>query len=60
MGDVGDGSVDRRIVGGFRGKSDSGPPVVVAMADSLKLGRGEDRNSSIRSVSGTGSMVTEV
>ena len=59
MGDDGDGSVDRRMVGGFRRKSDSGEPRV-EVAESLKLGRGEGRNSSILSVSGTGSMLAEV
>jgi hypothetical protein len=59
MGEVGDGSVDRRRVGGFLRKSDSGEPRV-AVAGSLKLGSGEGRNSSILSVSGTGSMAAEV
>ncbi len=53
--DVGDGSVDRRRVGGFREKSSSGGPSVEELW-SLRLGRGEGRNSSMRSVSGTGSM----
>lgn len=57
MGEDGDGSVDRRRVGGFLNKSDSGEPEFAA-AGSLKLGRGEGRNSSILSVSGTGSMLT--
>lgn len=57
MGDDGDGSVDRRMVGGFRRESNSGANDV---AGSLRLGRGEGRNSSILSVSGTGSMLTEV
>jgi hypothetical protein len=59
MGEDGEGSVDRRRVGGFLRKSDSGDPGVAATG-SLKLGRGEGRNSSILSVSGTGSMSTEV
>jgi hypothetical protein len=59
MGEDGDGSVERRMVGGFRRKSDSGEPRL-EVAESLKLGRGEGRNSSILSVSGTGSMLTEV
>jgi hypothetical protein len=59
MGDDGDGSVDRRMVGGFLRKS-SGEPKAPAADGSLKLGRGEGRNSSILSVSGTGSMLTEV
>jgi len=58
MGEDGDGSVDRRRVGGFRKKSNSGEPGTAA--GSLKLGRGEGRNSSILSVSGTGSMAAEV
>lgn len=54
--DVGDGSVDRRRVGGFRVKSSSG---VERLGDpwTLRLGRGDGRNSSIRSVSGTGSIL---
>lgn len=56
--DVGDGSVDRRRVGGFRVKSNSG---VARVGDpwTLRLGRGDGRNSSIRSVSGTGSILIE-
>jgi len=56
--DVGDGSVDRRRVGGFLGESKSGGR---RLEDPWmrKLGRGEGRNSSIRSVSGTGSIATE-
>jgi hypothetical protein len=53
MGEDGEGSVERRIVGGFLKWASSGGPA-------LKLGRGERRNSSILSVSGTGSMLTEV
>lgn len=53
VGDAGEGSVDRRRVGGLRKQSNSG-------ALTLRLGRGEGRNSSIRSVSGTGSMVMGV
>ncbi len=59
MGEVGDGSVDRRSVGGFRKRSNSGEPSAAAVG-SLKLGRGDGRNSSIRSVSGTGSILAEV
>ncbi len=54
--DVGDGSVDRRRLGGLRGKSNSGG----ARAELLctrSVGRGEGRNSSILSVSGTGSIL---
>jgi len=50
--DVGDGSVDRRRVGGLRNSS-SGDPWT------RKLGRGEGRNSSILSVSGTGSILAD-
>jgi len=56
-GDVGEGSVERRRVGGLREKSPSWG-FKAAIADTLRLGRGEGRNSSMRSVSGTGSMVT--
>lgn len=57
--DVGDGSVDRRRVGGLRRTSSS---VELSVGDpcTLRLGRGEGRNSSIRSVSGTGSILSEV
>lgn len=54
--DVGDGSVDRRMVGGFLRYSSSG----AAGAATLTPGSGEGRNSSILSVSGTGSMLAEV
>jgi hypothetical protein len=47
--------VDRRSVGGFRGKSKSGG-ARLEVPWTLRLGRGEGRNSSIRSVSGTGSI----
>lgn len=54
--DVGEGSVDRRSVGGLRRKSNSGG-VKVEDPWTLKLGRGAGRKASIRSVSGTGSML---
>lgn len=53
-GDKG-GSVDRRRTGGFRRRSDSGALTDV-VDEGRKLGRGDDRNSSILSVSGTGSI----
>jgi hypothetical protein len=59
MGEDGDGSVDRRMVGGFRRDSNSGA-LKDEVAGSLRLGSGDGRNSSILSVSGTGSMLTEV
>ena len=49
LGEDGEGSVDRRSVGGFRGASLS--------LKRRRVGRGEGLNSSIRSVSGTGSIV---
>ncbi|KAK4136739.1 hypothetical protein BT67DRAFT_448052 [Trichocladium antarcticum] len=52
MGEDGEGSVERRIVGGFLKWASSGGPT-------LRLRRGEGRNSSILSVSGTGSMLAE-
>ena len=56
--DVGEGSVDRRSVGGLRRKSNSGG-VKAEDPWTLMLGRGAGRKASIRSVSGTGSMVAE-
>lgn len=57
--DVGEGSVDRRRLDGLRGKSKSGG-LSTAVPWTLRVGRGEGRNSPICSVSGTGSMATEV
>jgi hypothetical protein len=59
VGDVGEGSVDRRMLGGFRRLFASGG----AREDeetlwSRRLGMGDERNSSILSVSGTGSIST--
>lgn len=58
-GEDGDGSVDRRMVGGFFKKSSSGG-LSSAGPGTLMLGTGEGRNSSILFASGTGSMLTEV
>lgn len=59
VGDVGEGSVDRRRVGGFRRLFGSGGArVEVETLWSRRLGRGDERNSSILSVSGTDSIVT--
>jgi hypothetical protein len=57
LGEVGEGSVERRRLGGFGTKSESGTASVEALW-SRRLGIGEERNSSILSVSGTGSMLT--
>ena len=57
MGESGVGSVERRGIGGFCcGLFSPKTSVEVVISCSRRLGIGEDRNSSIRSVSGTGSM----
>lgn len=55
LGEEGMGSVERRTVGGFLGGSVSGELNEKALC-SRSEGSGEDLNSSILSVSGTGSM----
>lgn len=60
-GELGDeGSVERRTLGGFRLGSASLAERAAAGASSRRIGRGEGRNSSILSVSGTGSMAIAV
>ena len=64
LGDAGLGSVLRRMVGGLRSTSVSRDDRENELEPKLgwlrrKEGTGEDLNSSIRSVSGTGSMVDE-
>lgn len=58
-GELGEGgSVDRRKVVGLRSESRSLVLIAVGWCR-RSVGRGEDRNSSIRSVSGTGSISSE-
>jgi len=56
LGDDGEGSVDRRRLAGFLGLSTSEESRCEGLW-SRSVGRGEGLNSSIRSVSGTGSIV---
>jgi hypothetical protein len=56
LGDEGEGSVARRRLGGFLAVPKSETPSVEGLC-SRRLGRGEDRNSSILLASGTGSIV---
>ena len=59
LGDEGEGSVARRRFGGFRALSESETASIEVLC-SRRLGRGDDRNSSILSASGTGSIVDVV
>lgn len=60
LGDEGHGSVLRRTVGGFRVASRSSLGIGAFALPRRSEGTGEDLNSSIRSVSGTGSMAPGV
>lgn len=57
--EVGEGSVDRRMVSGFLRNSNSGG-FTVTDGWTRSVGRGDGRNSSILSVSGTGSIMKGV